>query len=241
MRVIRCFVGCSGPVQGLDFKPSCRCARIRSKRAPGQDPCAFQVSRPTDDAHRALSLRAFSNQVCRYLRAVVSPMVSSANSSSDTDWHAGQSASGAWPPAFHVEPGRAYARDSGALPGPWAHKAHNPGDLVMNCRHRMKHPELETPLVFLACGTMGCSVRKTPGAPSGLSVTKLPRIRDSEGFAVIDRIICESLDVSWGTLRRCRASASSPAADAYGSAAGAPLAKTRAPFQVSHPTETHAL
>jgi len=41
-------------------------------------------------------------------------MVSLANASSDALRHAGQRASGAWPPAFHVEPGRACARGSGA-------------------------------------------------------------------------------------------------------------------------------
>ena len=76
-------------------------------------------------------------------------MVSLANASSDALRHAGQRASGAWPPAFHVEPGRACARGSGAHPGPWEHMAHDPGELVMNCWHRMKHPELETPLVLL--------------------------------------------------------------------------------------------
>jgi len=50
------------------------------------------------------------------------------------------------PPTFQVEPKRAYARGSGALPGTWEHKAHNPSEFVMSYRHCIKHPALETPL-----------------------------------------------------------------------------------------------
>ena len=134
----------------------------------------------------------------------------------------------------------------GGAPGPWEHMAHNPGELVMNCRHRMKDPELETPLVLLLhAGRRDVRYGGRLEHPAACLCTQrlvcgeLPLIRDSEHYEVMDRIICESLDASWGAAGGYRGSASSPAAGVHGSTADAPLAKTRAPSQVSHPMETH--
>lgn len=67
-----------------------------------------------------------------------------------------KSASERGAPAFHVEPGRGYARGSEVPPGLGSIKAHNPSELVMSRRHCTKHPELETALhVAPACGRGG--------------------------------------------------------------------------------------
>ncbi len=53
-----------------------------------------------------------------------------------------------------------------------------------------------------------------------------------------DRVIFQPLNASWGAPGRYRASVSNPTPGKHPSAAGAPLAKTRAPFKVSHPMGT---
>jgi hypothetical protein len=81
-------------------------------------------------------------------------------------------------PVFQ-EPGRAYARGSGALPRPPEYQeAHNLNELVMSRRHSIKHPELET--------------RRPAPTPSRWLRDELPHIRDTERRKMTHRIICES-------------------------------------------------